>query len=91
MLDRAVQIDTDPEALEQRLRGLGHFALAQQAEAVAQLMAEEDIFYRREVGNQAEFLEHNANPGGNRIPIGRKFSGLPVDKNLPFVLMLDPA
>ena len=86
-----MQIDADPEALEQRLRRLGHFALAQQAEAVAQLMAEEDIFYRREVGNQAEFLEHNANPGGNRIPIGRKLSRLPVDKNLPFVLMLDPA
>ena len=91
VLDGAVQIDADPEALEQRLRSLGHFAFAQQAEAVAQLMAEEDIFYRREVGNQAELLEHNANPGGNRIPIGRKLSGLPVDKNLPFVLMFDTA
>ncbi|MNS94376.1 hypothetical protein D3C72_1285910 [compost metagenome] len=65
-------------------RALAHRALVEKAQRPADFAGEEHVFHGIEIGDQAEFLKHDADAGGNRLIIIGEAAILAVDADRPF-------
>ena len=89
--DPRARVEPNAETLDQLFRILKKFPPVEDAGNHGRLAAEEDVFCRREMGNQVEFLVDYADAQFLRLPRAGDLNPPSVDENFAAVFPVGPA